>query len=292
MRKTELEKYEKLLLKKREELAEQIKQTKDVRDSTSKEASGDLSSYSYHMADQGTDTMEREKAFMFASKSGSSGSARYAVNRYKRPGWRRFRMPDCVSNAKRRKRRPKLADINKRHLLVPFLMLAAVVIADQLSKSYALNHLTEGRIHRLAGSFFQFKLVFNKGGALGTDFGSGAFYLISSLLILLIVIYLIVVNRDKLFISVPIAAIAGGAAGNIIDRIRIGKVVDFIDVDFFDINAFGLNIDRWWVFNIADAAITVGVIFLLVYLLFYGKKREVIESGAGLPTDKIAGKMN
>ncbi|HDL02646.1 MAG TPA: TraR/DksA family transcriptional regulator [candidate division Zixibacteria bacterium] len=70
MRKTELEKYEKLLLKKREELAEQIKQTKDVRDSTSKEASGDLSSYSYHMADQGTDTMEREKAFMFASKSG------------------------------------------------------------------------------------------------------------------------------------------------------------------------------------------------------------------------------
>ncbi|HDL02647.1 MAG TPA: signal peptidase II [candidate division Zixibacteria bacterium] len=201
-------------------------------------------------------------------------------------------MPDCVSNAKRRKRRPKLADINKRHLLVPFLMLAAVVIADQLSKSYALNHLTEGRIHRVAGSFFQFKLVFNKGGALGTDFGSGAFYLISSLLILLIVIYLIVVNRDKLFISVPIAAIAGGAAGNIIDRIRIGKVVDFIDVDFFDINAFGLNIDRWWVFNIADAAITVGVIFLLVYLLFYGKKREVIESGAGLPTDKIAGKMN
>ena len=70
MKKAELEKYEKLLLKKREELAEQLKLRKDLTDSTAKDAAGDLSSYSYHMADQGTDTMEREKAFMFASKSG------------------------------------------------------------------------------------------------------------------------------------------------------------------------------------------------------------------------------
>jgi DnaK suppressor protein len=69
MRKTELAKYEKLLLKKREELADQLKVRKDLLD-TSKEKSGDLSSYSYHMADQGTDTMEREKAFMLSSKSG------------------------------------------------------------------------------------------------------------------------------------------------------------------------------------------------------------------------------
>jgi DnaK suppressor protein len=70
MKKAELKKYEKLLLKKREELAEQLKARKDLAGTTAKEASGDLSSYSYHMADQGTDTMEREKAFMFASKSG------------------------------------------------------------------------------------------------------------------------------------------------------------------------------------------------------------------------------
>lgn len=70
MKKAELEKYEKLLLKKREELAEQLKRSKEMRDATTKDATGDLSSYSYHMADQGTDNMEREKAFMFASKSG------------------------------------------------------------------------------------------------------------------------------------------------------------------------------------------------------------------------------
>ncbi len=71
MRKTELKKYEKLLLARKSELLHEMgvimesHVTKTIKDST-----GDLSSYSYHMADQGTDAMERELAFMFASKSG------------------------------------------------------------------------------------------------------------------------------------------------------------------------------------------------------------------------------
>jgi RNA polymerase-binding protein DksA len=70
MKKSDLEKYEKLLLAKREELVEQLKVRKKAIDTTIKESTGDISAYSYHMADQGTDNMEREKAFMFASKSG------------------------------------------------------------------------------------------------------------------------------------------------------------------------------------------------------------------------------
>ncbi|SYZ71999.1 conserved hypothetical protein [Candidatus Zixiibacteriota bacterium] len=70
MKKEEIEKYEKLLLKKREELLEELKISKSQFSETTKDATGDLSSYSYHMADQGTDAMEREKAFLFASKSG------------------------------------------------------------------------------------------------------------------------------------------------------------------------------------------------------------------------------
>ena len=71
MKKKDLEKYEKLLLDKRNQLIEEfgiLKKT--AMDSTLKETSGDLSAYSYHMADLGTDAMEREKAFLFASKSG------------------------------------------------------------------------------------------------------------------------------------------------------------------------------------------------------------------------------
>jgi len=71
MKQADLKKYEALLLAKKKELLEEMGLIGDQRlGTTMKDASGDLSSYSYHMADQGTDTMEREMAFMLASKSG------------------------------------------------------------------------------------------------------------------------------------------------------------------------------------------------------------------------------
>ena len=71
MKKKDLEKYEKLLLARRAALVEEMGLLKKAAlETTIKDSSGDLSSYSYHMADQGTDAMEREKAFLMASKSG------------------------------------------------------------------------------------------------------------------------------------------------------------------------------------------------------------------------------
>ena len=71
MRKTELKKYEKLLMEKKFALLKEMGQLMESHvNTTIKDSTGDLSSYSYHMADQGTDNMERELAFMFASKSG------------------------------------------------------------------------------------------------------------------------------------------------------------------------------------------------------------------------------
>jgi RNA polymerase-binding protein DksA len=71
MKKKELEKFEKLLLGKRAELLEELGLLKKSGlDSTVKDASGEISSYSTHMADQGTDSFEREKTFQLASKSG------------------------------------------------------------------------------------------------------------------------------------------------------------------------------------------------------------------------------
>lgn len=71
MRKTEMKRYEKLLLTKKKALLEEMATTMKAQVSTTiRESTGDISSYSYHMADQGTDAMERELAFMFASKSG------------------------------------------------------------------------------------------------------------------------------------------------------------------------------------------------------------------------------
>ena len=71
MRKRDLQRYEKLLLKKRVGLVEEMGLLKESSmDTTTRESSGDLSSFSYHMADQGTDAAEREKAFLLASQTG------------------------------------------------------------------------------------------------------------------------------------------------------------------------------------------------------------------------------
>ena len=71
MNKKELEKYRKLLLKKRQEMLSQMEFIKKTEmETTTKEATGDHSSYSYHMADQGTDSMEREKNFFYAQRDG------------------------------------------------------------------------------------------------------------------------------------------------------------------------------------------------------------------------------
>lgn len=71
MRKTEIKRFEKLLLAKKKELLKEMGVLMESHVATTiKDSTGDLSSYSYHMADQGTDAMERELAFMFASKSG------------------------------------------------------------------------------------------------------------------------------------------------------------------------------------------------------------------------------
>ena len=99
---------------------------------------------------------------------------------------------------------------------------------------------------------------------------------------------------QKLIIRLALAFILGGAIGNLIDRtfygllydyspLFYGKVVDFFDVDFFDFTLFGRSYDRWPVFNIADAAVTIGV---LILLLFYKKhqnedeKVEAVDSSA------------
>jgi signal peptidase II len=147
-----------------------------------------------------------------------------------------------------------------------------VAIADQMTKIWAVAHLASGETIQVIGQYAQLRLVYNRGGALGTDMGGGLFYLITSLIILYFVFYFIFINRHFRLIAWPLAGIAGGAIGNIIDRVRLGKVVDFIDLDFIDFSFFGRQIERWWVFNIADAAITIGVGVMLIYVIFFSKR--------------------
>jgi len=156
-----------------------------------------------------------------------------------------------------------------KKLLLPITIIIIIVAVDQVSKIWALDFLADKSSVEVLGNFFRLTLVYNEGGAMGTNLGSSNYYLISSVFILLFVLYYIYSNRDNNFIAIPLAFISGGALGNIIDRIAYGKVVDFLDFDFFDINIWGFRLERWWAFNIADAVISCSIVILLIILIFY-----------------------
>ena len=177
-----------------------------------------------------------------------------------------------VSSAKKKKRkkdsRTLLNQPARKHIFIPLSIIVVVALIDQLTKIWAVNNLSYHAPMEIIGNFLMFTLVYNEGGAMGTNLGSSTYYMIAASFILLFVLYYLYVNRENFYISVPLSFIAGGAIGNLVDRIVYGKVVDFIDVDFFDINMFGYTLDRWWTFNIADSAILCSILFLLYMIVF------------------------
>jgi signal peptidase II len=165
-----------------------------------------------------------------------------------------------------------------------------VIVADQISKFYikgisipALNIKFEGMYLgesiSVIGDFFRITFTENPGMAFGFDPGSdfklfiSVFSLVASIGLL---IYLFTVRKKSLSLKIAIALILGGAVGNVIDRmfyglifdyapLFYGKVVDFFDFDFFNFSIFGRSYDRWPIFNIADAAVSIGVLILLFF---------------------------
>jgi signal peptidase II len=160
-----------------------------------------------------------------------------------------------------------------KKLILPAIIIVVVAVLDQLTKIWAVNYLEYGNPVEVIGSFFMLTLIYNEGGAMGTNIGSSTYYLIASVIILVVILYYLYTQRENRNLAIPLSFISGGAIGNLIDRIIYGKVVDFLDFDFFDINIFGYRLDRWWTFNIADLAISLSIIFLFITILF--TKQEI-----------------
>jgi signal peptidase II len=160
-----------------------------------------------------------------------------------------------------------------------------IVIVDQITKFLvkginleALNLRWEGlplgSSRPIIGDFLRLTYIENPGMAFGIDVGGKLFFSVFTLLASIgIAVYLYKKRNEPFLLRLSLATILGGAVGNLIDRVFygviynegplfFGKVVDFIDLDFFNISLFGFNISRWPVFNVADASVTIGVILL------------------------------
>ncbi len=134
-----------------------------------------------------------------------------------------------------------------------------------------------GQSITLIGDILRLTYIENPGMAFGINFGGKTFFALFSIIACIgIFWYLYTLRRERLRVKLPLALILGGALGNLIDRVFYGlfyreaplfhgKVVDFIDVIFFNISVFGYNLSRWPVFNVADSAVTIGVVLMILF---------------------------
>lgn len=152
------------------------------------------------------------------------------------------------------------------------------ILVDQATKIWAVATLESsyenpfGRIIPVLGELLQFRLVYNYGAAFSSRpqdllpfLPPTVFFLLISIVATAVLLYFYKsVKRDDFLVRFGIAMIFSGALGNFIDRMRIGKVVDFIDCDFPD-----FIMERWPTFNFADCCVTVGVALVLIAPLIY-----------------------
>lgn len=151
-----------------------------------------------------------------------------------------------------------------------FLLTALVVIMlDQVSKFIIAATIGHYDSIPVIGGFFNLVHVRNRGMAFGLmnrpDADISLYFLIAVTIIavLLIIIWSFRLKHDERGLLLGLSLILGGAVGNLIDRIRLREVIDFLDVY--------IGSYHWPAFNIADSAITIGAIWIAVYIIFFSR---------------------
>ncbi len=154
-------------------------------------------------------------------------------------------------------------------MLVFFSIILAVICLDQASKFWIMHHFVLHESRVVIPDLFNLTYLTNNGAAFSILAGQPAlwrqvFFLCTATAALVFIwIAQRSYGRRCLWYSVALSLIAGGAIGNMIDRIRFGFVIDFLDVH--------VGSHHWPAFNIADSAITVGVIVFIIYNLLFDR---------------------
>ncbi len=151
-----------------------------------------------------------------------------------------------------------------------YIISLIVIIFDQATKILTKKYMSLHDSREVLGDFVRLTFIKNPGMAFGIELGNKTLFTILSIIASIVIfIYLLKTKGDKKYVKTALALILGGAIGNLIDRVLYGSVVDFVDVGFGDL--------RWPVFNVADAAVTVGMIILIAVILFEKKPETVDE---------------
>ena len=150
---------------------------------------------------------------------------------------------------------------------------AIMVLADQISKTAIRSTMTLYESITVIPGFFHLTYITNDGMAFGINFPFGI-YIFSTISIILTAIlfwYLWTIREENIILRSGVAMILAGAIGNLIDRLFLGEVVDFLDFMIGDLH--------WYVFNFADSYVTIGMGIILYDSIVLEKKRQAISNG-------------
>jgi signal peptidase II len=144
-------------------------------------------------------------------------------------------------------------------------LAAAIVVVDQLSKVWVTASIQQGSAVRLLGDLVRLIHSHNSGALFGL-FGSTAPVLaVASVVVIGLIVWFHARSGRNPVISIALGLLLGGALGNLIDRLRLGYVVDWVDM--------GIGAVRFWTFNLGDSAISVAILLLLLIALVPGLGR-------------------
>lgn len=135
-----------------------------------------------------------------------------------------------------------------------YILVVTVLLLDQISKLLALKYLQPVNSIPVINNILNFTYVENRGAAFGILQNQKIFFILITLVVLALIWFYTHYNRLSRSVVFGLSLIAGGAIGNLIDRIRLGYVVDFFHV---------LNFP---VFNIADSAVVIGTILVAIFI--------------------------
>ena len=141
---------------------------------------------------------------------------------------------------------------------VPILILIiTTIVLDQIVKYYINLNMTVGQSIPIINDILHITYVLNPGAAFGILEHKRVFFILIVFVMLVISYYVYKkISKMNLFLKIGMALLIGGAIGNLIDRVKTGYVIDFIDFRI------------WPVFNIADIAIVIGVGIIIYFMLF------------------------
>ena len=161
-------------------------------------------------------------------------------------------------------------------MLIWIVVIVASIFADQLTKQLVVNFLDKEEPFYVIKDVFRFSYVENRGAAFGMlDDHRWVFMIVSTVAIVGIIFYMWKFCRDSKLLCLGLSLIVGGGIGNMIDRIFLGYVIDFLDFCAFP--------NLWmWVFNVADAFVCVGaaivVLSLLIDIVKDSKKKSEVKT--------------